>query len=745
MGSTDDPGARHAPLRDDARCSRDRLRCVLALPARAALVAHAARALLPRGPRAARACAAIAIAACAAIVAGVREVHNLPLDDAYIHLSYGIDASLHTLFSFQGGHRDTGTSSWLWTLICILVVKLHLPVFGALTALSIAIFAGVLHQGMEVVARALPRDIPLRWLWPYASALLLAANGNVVWLSLTGMETGLSILLLLLAVPRLLSSGVTKAAALLSLLAIWTRIESVLWLGVAAALLPITAPRGGRRASRAYLLPLAGLAVYLAYNLLVSGHLLPTTALAKRASFIPSGHALKDIRDFILSLTRNYLRPWVPGWLVEIESASASAALLAVAGAHRAFRRKTKLDPPIAAAAALLIGALLHTLANLVGFRSAYHHLRYFAPELYLIPILAPLLIARAAHMSAAPLWAWIPRGRMRAAMRMAGPGLALIPLGLALSRDLRGFPDWVRLYRQNAEQLGAIHLAVGSYLRDARPDARRVASFDIGALRWASRLQVSDLGGVLDAVALGYLEARKPTDFVRDTHAELYVSVENGWDAIPRVQPTYELVPLRTFEVPEYLDPFPPHSKRMAVYRVNHCGEPRLVRQEVGDRLAFDFAPQNAAARGATGVAEGSSFGRWPVTARDLRHGAPLAEGSFLSSDASDLRDKATGRFHTVAMKAEGDWLSFRLAGGHDPDKLRIELRSEGRLVATFTGFDTDAFLEIVYPLADLRGKMFSLALIDEKKGGWGHLMLDEVKQFSWREAPPKPCPARR
>jgi hypothetical protein len=179
-----------------------------------------------------------------------------------------------------------------------------------------------------------------------------------------------------------------------------------------------------------------------------------------------------------------------------------------------------------------------------------------------------------------------------------------------------------------------------------------------------------------------------------------------------------------------------------MAVYRVNHCGEPRRVRQEMGTKLSFDFPAGNAGARASTGAGEGSSFARWPVSPRELWHGAPLAEGSFLSSDASEQKDKATGRFETVAMKAEGEWLSFRLAGGYDPQRLRVELRSEGRVLATWTGFDTDAFLEVLHPLAELRGHTFSLALVDEAKGGWGHLMLDEVKQFSWRDAPPKPCP---
>jgi hypothetical protein len=122
-----------------------------------------------------------------------------------------------------------------------------------------------------------------------------------------------------------------------------------------------------------------------------------------------------------------------------------------------------------------------------------------------------------------------------------------------------------------------------------------------------------------------------------------------------------------------------------------------------------------------------------------------PRVKGRFLASDASPLLDQAVGRFETVAMKAEGDFLSFRMAGGYDPQHLRIELRSAGRTLATWTGFDSESFLEIVHPIADRRGETFTLRLVDEKKGRWGHLLLDDVQQFVWRDAAAKPCPVRR
>ena len=382
----------------------------------------------------------------------------------------------------------------------------------------------------------------------------------------------------------------------------------------------------------------------------------------------------------------------------------------------------------------------MHAALNVVEFRSTYHHMRYFAPIVYLIPAFTLTLLLRAV-VAAGDLLR--PRSPFAMAMwHWAAAWIALPIATWALVLDLRQFPAWRTLYLRNAEQLGAVHLAVGRWLREERPPGvKRVASFDIGALRWASRLELVDLAGTTTARALAYRRPAREPNFVRDAHADAYVSMENGWDNIPQSTPAFSLELMRTWQFLEYFDPFPPHSRRMILYRVNHCGEPRLVRRNVGPSLTFEIAQSQAS----VGTAEGTSFTRWPVGDRDLRHPVWQVRGRFLASDASPLRDRAVGTFETVPMKAEGDFLSFRMAGGYDPARLRVELRSEGAVLETWTGWNSDAFLEIVRPISELRGKLFTLAVVDEATGGWGHLLFDQVQQFVWREAPAQPCPKRR
>jgi len=52
---------------------------------------------------------------------GAFRFRNFPLDDAYIHLSYGKYFQWGSLPSFNGNGPDTGSSSWLWTMLCIAI------------------------------------------------------------------------------------------------------------------------------------------------------------------------------------------------------------------------------------------------------------------------------------------------------------------------------------------------------------------------------------------------------------------------------------------------------------------------------------------------------------------------------------------------------------------------------------------------------------------------------------------------
>ena len=151
--------------------------------------------------------AAVAVGVVACILGGALRAKNFPLDDTYIHLSYGIDFSPGFRLLVPGPpprHRHV-----------VLALDGDLHPGGAAPAARVPGADGAQHRdllrhppaGHGFVDGVLPRALPLRPAWPYLALLLIAASGNVLWLSLTGMETGLSVLLLLHTVPRMLSGA----------------------------------------------------------------------------------------------------------------------------------------------------------------------------------------------------------------------------------------------------------------------------------------------------------------------------------------------------------------------------------------------------------------------------------------------------------------------------------------------------------------------------------------------------------
>ena len=85
-----------------------------------------------------------------------------------------------------------------------------------------------------------------------------------------------------------------------------------------------------------------------------------------------------------------------------------------------------------------------------------------------------------------------------------------------------------------------------------------------------------------------------------------------------------------------------------------------------MGAKLGFNFASSNAAARVSTGAGEGSSFARWPISPRELWHGAPLADATLAPARESlgdDAAQAAVGYGRGLDLDA-GIRLAEEVAG---------------------------------------------------------------------------------
>jgi hypothetical protein len=562
------------------------------------------------------------LAAAAALVAALvfSRPSGLPLDDAYIHLTFAKNLGRGLGLCFNPGEFSLGFTSLTWVALLALASRVPLDpivlvkVIGGLAlAGSAALMPGIVGDSIAALCERLQtrsdlcerlqarsdlcerlqaRSDPAAWsarTFSLAAALGLAVCGNLLWIAGAGMESMLYLFLGLLAIRLLYSDSPRPIAggAALGLL-ILTRPT-----GAALALVVALAAAGPRR-RQPLLIALAVAAAlnlpWIAYVYAKTGHLLPTTHAGKLASnLFNAGLAVKGIRTY---LTRYavYLYQMDRGiWLLLIIAFSAAlASAIVILVAPRVTARPRPARPlsawlgELSPAAALGLWAAVDFAQYALCFRSTYaltpyHNLRY---QVMLIPAViaaaAVLLPAAASRLSAA---APAPSGPPR-------PGVPLIyviafALFVApLAVELIGLRAWATLYTRNTEHLQQVHRAAADWARDHTPPAARIAVLDIGMLGYYSGRHVIDLGGLIDPQAHPYLRDHHAGRYMIENQADYYFAmVRPDSEVVTGIMADngrlYRLAPLETFNYPAYAAPVTLHSLGVIIYRVEPPGAP--------------------------------------------------------------------------------------------------------------------------------------------------------------------------
>jgi hypothetical protein len=150
-----------------------------------------------------------------------------------------------------------------------------------------------------------------------------------------------------------------------------------------------------------------------------------------------------------------------------------------------------------------------------------------------------------------------------------------------------------------------------------------------------------------------------------------------------------------------------------------------RHERGEFGQR--FDF--ETSAGFRATGRA----FDAVPSRGSHRGQGAIVgAVGGFVNSFHPTLGNTATGTLTSPSFVLRGDELSFRIAGGADPERLKLALVIDGREVLKATGRNRDAMGRRAWDIRLYRGQRASLTIVDAATEPWGYLAVDEIDE--WR-----------
>ncbi|HLF89833.1 MAG TPA: hypothetical protein VI451_12855 [Anaerolineales bacterium] len=444
---------------------------------------------------------------------------EIPLDDGYIHFVYGTHlADTGRLFFNTPDERGVGATSllWVWLLAGGRLLGLPIPIAAKIYGIVslIAVGYGVFLLFCDAIGHALA----------LLAAWLVVFSGNMLWFSLSGMETSLFL-----------------ALGIWSLLAY--RKGRFFTLGIGLGFLALTRPEGlllapslfwadywvKRRFLRGLLLSgllaLLVCAPWFIYLYWRTGHFIPTSGLGKQMSMDVGLHAILERNDSlkILGLFPGLLYPVV--WLfylaefalggvalpaphlpigLIVDNRSYSFSVWAVIGLAlvvfpllRSFSRYSQhsipgLSPNFnrAPKLAFWLWVILHNLSYMVflpfpGTSSRYGAINHVALWIALV----------------IGLGVWCNRSRRETQQVSVWPasqfvGLASGLIVIAVASTMY----WNGVYDANIDFMQNVRLRSALYLRERMPSPEKCAAFDIGVLRYFGGQPVVDLGGLLNS-----------------------------------------------------------------------------------------------------------------------------------------------------------------------------------------------------------------------------------------------------
>jgi fructan beta-fructosidase len=149
------------------------------------------------------------------------------------------------------------------------------------------------------------------------------------------------------------------------------------------------------------------------------------------------------------------------------------------------------------------------------------------------------------------------------------------------------------------------------------------------------------------------------------------------------------------------------------------------------GDSIVADFEGENYAGWTVAGTAFGDHPARGTLPGQ-MEVSGYLGRGlvnSFLGGDDS------TGTLTSPEFTIERKYLNFLIGGGRHPGKTCIDLLVEGNLVRTASGPNgTPGGSERLewesWDVGELAGTKARIRIVDQQKGGWGHINIDQIVQ---------------
>jgi sucrose-6-phosphate hydrolase SacC (GH32 family) len=151
----------------------------------------------------------------------------------------------------------------------------------------------------------------------------------------------------------------------------------------------------------------------------------------------------------------------------------------------------------------------------------------------------------------------------------------------------------------------------------------------------------------------------------------------------------------------------------------------------------------------------EGDQYAPWQVTGEAF--GVAPAKGPLPGQmnvegfrgkglvNSFNKGDDSTGTLTSPGFRIERKFLAFLISGGMNAEKLALQLLVDGKVVRSATGSNdrpggSEALTQGSWDVAEFAGRTGVMRIIDDAKGGWGHLNVDHIVQTD--EKPKGPAP---
>lgn len=133
----------------------------------------------------------------------------------------------------------------------------------------------------------------------------------------------------------------------------------------------------------------------------------------------------------------------------------------------------------------------------------------------------------------------------------------------------------------------------------------------------------------------------------------------------------------------------------------------------------------------------EGGTYGDWKVTGEAFGPGP--AKGKFSNQNPVDgyqgsrlvnsffNGDQTTGTLTSPEFEVTQPFLDFLIGGGAHKET-RMDLWVDGKIVRTISGDDNERLAWRSWSVREFMGKPAKLQIVDEHKGGWGHINVDQI-----------------